>query len=176
MERPELKQALGRLLGPAGPEVGCDVCFDELDRYVELEVAGGDADAADPRPARAPRRLPRLPRGAREPVRARQRRITAGAAGTSRERRLTANPQPQAATLTVTATGRGGERVLDPDRHQRRRRQRRIASFAVGTAITLRATNERDVIWSGACSSGGNKTKTCTFTLNRNASVTANVR
>src|SRR5688572_32378128 len=48
MERPELKQALGRLLGPAGPEVGCDVCFDQLDRYVELEVAGLDADAAIP--------------------------------------------------------------------------------------------------------------------------------
>ena len=28
MERPDLKQALGRLLGPAGPEVGCDECFD----------------------------------------------------------------------------------------------------------------------------------------------------
>jgi hypothetical protein len=48
MERRELEQALGRLLGPAGPEVGCDVCFDELDRYVELEVAGLDADAAVP--------------------------------------------------------------------------------------------------------------------------------
>jgi hypothetical protein len=48
MERPDLKQALGRLLGPAEQEVGCDVCFDELDRYVELEVAGADADAAIP--------------------------------------------------------------------------------------------------------------------------------
>jgi hypothetical protein len=48
MERPDLKQALGRLLGPAGPEVGCDVCFDELDRYVELEVAGADAGAVIP--------------------------------------------------------------------------------------------------------------------------------
>jgi hypothetical protein len=48
MERPDLKQALGRLLGPDGPEVGCDVCFQELDRYVELEVAGADADAAIP--------------------------------------------------------------------------------------------------------------------------------
>jgi hypothetical protein len=48
MERPELKQALGRLLGPAEPEVGCDVCFDELDHYVELELAGEDADAAIP--------------------------------------------------------------------------------------------------------------------------------
>ena len=48
MERPDLKQALTRLLGPEGPEVGCDVCFEELDRYVELEVAGADADAAIP--------------------------------------------------------------------------------------------------------------------------------
>ena len=48
MERPDLKPALGRLLGPAEPEVGCDDCFDELDRYVELELAGADADAAVP--------------------------------------------------------------------------------------------------------------------------------
>jgi hypothetical protein len=47
-ERPDLEQALGRLLGPAEPEVGCDICFAELDRYVELEVAGADADAAIP--------------------------------------------------------------------------------------------------------------------------------
>jgi hypothetical protein len=32
------------------------------------------------------------------------------------------------------------------------------------------------VVWSGACSSGGNKTKTCTFTLTGNAAVTANVQ
>jgi hypothetical protein len=48
MQRPDLKQALGRLLGPAGREVDCDVCFDELDHYVELELAGEDADAAIP--------------------------------------------------------------------------------------------------------------------------------
>ena len=47
-ERPELGQALGRLLGPADAEIGCDECFDELDRYVELELAGADADAAIP--------------------------------------------------------------------------------------------------------------------------------
>jgi hypothetical protein len=47
-EHPDIKLALGRLLGPAEPEVGCDVCFDQLDRYVELEVAGSDADAAIP--------------------------------------------------------------------------------------------------------------------------------
>ena len=48
MERPDLKQALGRMAGPAEPEVGCDECFEELDRYVELAGADADADAAIP--------------------------------------------------------------------------------------------------------------------------------
>jgi len=48
MERPDLKQSLTRLLGPGEPEVGCDACFDYLDRYVELELAGTDADAGVP--------------------------------------------------------------------------------------------------------------------------------
>jgi hypothetical protein len=39
---------LGRLLGPEGPEVSCERCFVELDRYVELELAGEDAEAAIP--------------------------------------------------------------------------------------------------------------------------------
>jgi hypothetical protein len=42
------RKLLGRLLGPAGPELSCDQCFEELDRYVELELAGADADAAIP--------------------------------------------------------------------------------------------------------------------------------
>jgi anti-sigma factor RsiW len=48
MERPETKQALRRLLGPTEPEIGCDECFVQLDRYVELELTGKDADAAVP--------------------------------------------------------------------------------------------------------------------------------
>lgn len=48
MERPDLKQALGRLLGPSEAEIGCDECFDQLDRYVGLELAGADAEAAVP--------------------------------------------------------------------------------------------------------------------------------
>jgi hypothetical protein len=47
-ERSILERALGRLLGPADPEVGCEECFDELDRYVELELSGEDVDAAIP--------------------------------------------------------------------------------------------------------------------------------
>jgi anti-sigma factor RsiW len=31
-----------RLLGPEGPELGCDECFEHLDRYVEAEIAGGE--------------------------------------------------------------------------------------------------------------------------------------
>ena len=46
--RPDLKQALGRLLGSAEPDVGCDRCFAEIDRYVELELEGRDADALIP--------------------------------------------------------------------------------------------------------------------------------
>jgi hypothetical protein len=46
--RHEVEQALNGLLGPAGPELGCDACFEQLDRYVELELAGADADAAVP--------------------------------------------------------------------------------------------------------------------------------
>jgi hypothetical protein len=45
-KRPD--RLLGRLLGPAGPELSCEECFEELDRYVELERAGTDADAAIP--------------------------------------------------------------------------------------------------------------------------------
>jgi hypothetical protein len=39
---------LRRLLGPAGPELTCEQCFEELDRHVELTLAGADADAAVP--------------------------------------------------------------------------------------------------------------------------------
>jgi hypothetical protein len=37
-----------RLLGPIGPEIGCEECFDRLDEYVELELAGAGADAGVP--------------------------------------------------------------------------------------------------------------------------------
>jgi hypothetical protein len=39
---------LARLLGPAETELTCEECFEELDRYVELELARRDADAAVP--------------------------------------------------------------------------------------------------------------------------------
>jgi hypothetical protein len=39
---------LHRLLGPARPEVSCEECFAVLDRYVELEAAGADAERRYP--------------------------------------------------------------------------------------------------------------------------------
>lgn len=40
---------VGAMLGPGEPEVGCDECFELLDRYVDLELAGEDAAARMPR-------------------------------------------------------------------------------------------------------------------------------
>ena len=37
---------LRALLGPKDPELTCNECFEQLDRYVELELSGADADAA----------------------------------------------------------------------------------------------------------------------------------
>jgi hypothetical protein len=49
MTDPRTKNDLvARLIGPEGPEIGCDECFEVLDRYVDLEVTGQDADAAVP--------------------------------------------------------------------------------------------------------------------------------
>lgn len=45
---PHDDKVLRALLGPEGPELSCEECFEQLDRYVELELAGSDADAAIP--------------------------------------------------------------------------------------------------------------------------------
>jgi anti-sigma factor RsiW len=37
-----------RLLGPEGPEVTCEQCFELLDEYVDAELSGADADARLP--------------------------------------------------------------------------------------------------------------------------------
>jgi hypothetical protein len=39
---------LARVLGPAEPELTCEECFESLDRYVELELAGAEADRVVP--------------------------------------------------------------------------------------------------------------------------------
>jgi hypothetical protein len=55
------RPTIDRLVGPAGPELGCDECFDVRDSYVELELAGASADPQMPL-MRAPGRLHSLPR------------------------------------------------------------------------------------------------------------------
>jgi hypothetical protein len=67
------RDRLARLLGPAGEEVTCDACFDRLDRYVELERAGADADADVPG-MRAPRIAWRCTRCSTPPAREPRRR------------------------------------------------------------------------------------------------------
>jgi hypothetical protein len=46
-DRPN-QDLINRLLGPSGPEVSCEQCFELLDQYVDLELAGEDADARLP--------------------------------------------------------------------------------------------------------------------------------
>jgi hypothetical protein len=48
MTRHEDDKVLRALLGPEGPELSCEECFEQLDRYVELELAGSNADEAIP--------------------------------------------------------------------------------------------------------------------------------
>jgi hypothetical protein len=50
MTRPDHpdQHLLTRLLGPEGPELTCEQCFDQLDHYVELELAGAAADEQVP--------------------------------------------------------------------------------------------------------------------------------
>ena len=47
-QRTDHDELLERLLGPAGPELSCDACFEHLDRYVEAELAGADATRVVP--------------------------------------------------------------------------------------------------------------------------------
>ncbi len=103
--------------------------------------------------------------------------VAATSGGVTRSGTLTVVPPAQPATLTLTASGRSGERVVSsPAGISVAVGTTGSATFTSGTVITLSVSNSRDAIWSGACSSGGNKQKTCRFTLTANASVTANVQ
>ena len=39
---------LNALLGPDGPELTCEQCFEQLDRFVEAELSGADPDRSVP--------------------------------------------------------------------------------------------------------------------------------
>jgi hypothetical protein len=44
----DLDPTILRLLGSSEPEIGCDACFAQLDRYVEIELAGAPVDRLVP--------------------------------------------------------------------------------------------------------------------------------
>ena len=103
--------------------------------------------------------------------------ITATYGGVTRTAVLTVTPSappPQTATITLTATGRSGERVTsNPAGISVPTGSTGSATFAIGTSVSLTASDGRSTVWSGACSSGGNKVRTCTFTVSGPGSVTA---
>jgi len=103
--------------------------------------------------------------------------ISAAYNGVTRSATLTVMPPGQAATLTVTATGRSGERITSsPAGITVAVGSSGSASFVTGTSIKLSVSNGRSATWSGACSSGGNSRSSCTFTITGNASVGVNVQ
>ncbi|HET7477711.1 MAG TPA: VCBS repeat-containing protein [Dermatophilaceae bacterium] len=103
--------------------------------------------------------------------------VTGTYAGVSRSATVTVSPPVTTVTLTVSATGRSGERITSsPAGLDVAVGSTGSAPFAAGTAVTLTVSNGRSAVWSGACSSGGNKTPTCTFSISSNAQVNANVQ
>jgi hypothetical protein len=44
----ERRRLIAALLGPAEPELTCEECFEQIDRYVDLALSGADADRAVP--------------------------------------------------------------------------------------------------------------------------------
>ena len=80
-------------------------------------------------------------------------------------------------TITVTASGRSGQQISStPTGINVAVGASQTASFSANNSVTLTVSNGRSATWSGACSSGGAKTKRCTFTVTSNALVTANVQ
>ena len=44
----ERGRLIAALLGPAEPQLTCEECFEQIDRYVDVAVAGDDPDLAVP--------------------------------------------------------------------------------------------------------------------------------
>src|SRR5262249_13138249 len=111
--------------------------------------------------------------------------ISAASTGTTRPATLTVTPpaqQPpppppaQTATLALSVSGRSGVHVTStPAGLDVVSGSNGSASFNVGTSITLTVGSRRDALFSGACATT-DKAKSCTFTLNANASASVNVQ
>ena len=86
-------------------------------------------------------------------------------------------PPPANSSLLVQTSGRNGETVLSsPAGISVPVGSNQSAQFPTGTSVTLSVTDGRDAIFSGACSSGGAKQKTCTLTVNTSLVVNVNVQ
>ena len=48
MNAGERRSLIAALLGPGEPELTCEDCFEQLDRYVDLQLAGVNADDGVP--------------------------------------------------------------------------------------------------------------------------------
>lgn len=105
--------------------------------------------------------------------------ISVNGGGVTRSATLTINPTvaPTTFSLGVVAGGRSGERVVsNPAGISVATGSHAVGQFAPGTLITLSVASGRDAIWAGDCSSNNSKSKTCSFTIKANATVTANVQ
>jgi hypothetical protein len=77
-------------------------------------------------------------------------------------------------TLSVTATGGGGDITTTPTSAIKASSGHPSSgTFDIGTTITLKTSDGHGAVWSGACSSAGATTGTCTFIFNASGSVTA---
>jgi hypothetical protein len=86
-------------------------------------------------------------------------------------------PPPANDTLTVMASGRSGLTIVSsPAGISVATGSSQSAEFAPGTSITLSDARGRSVIWSGACTSNGRATRSCTFAIESDASVAAAVQ
>jgi hypothetical protein len=104
--------------------------------------------------------------------------ISVSGGGVTQSAVLTLNPPPPpapAATLTVVTSGRNGNSVTStPSGINAAVPSTGSTSLAAGTVVKLTVSGGRVAIWTGACNA--NKTASCTFTLNGNSTVNANVQ
>lgn len=105
--------------------------------------------------------------------------ISTTGSGVTKSATLTMNPQvaPTTMSLGVTAGGRAGERVVSsvgglnvPTGSTQ------VVQVKPGSVVTLSVASGKAAIWTGACSSNGAKTKSCTLTVNQDSPVGANVQ
>jgi len=80
------------------------------------------------------------------------------------------------ATVTVSATGKGGKVTSSPSGINVSSGNTTSAPFAAGTQVTLTTDDGHGAIWSGLCSSNGAAAQSCTFTVGASGSITANMQ